>query len=117
MNKLDVKFAKLIMAMAQQDPVVSDADALGFVKYNSFIVKDLEGNEIVTLQDVAAIIAKLREEPHVITPDVVLAGINVGDSVKVLTDDAEVDGEVRSIKYQISGLGNKYYSEDEVTKK
>ena len=112
---LDVKFAKVIMAFAQQDPNVSDKDALAWVKYNLFSIKTLDGTEVVSVQDVEEMINKLGQETEkeFVTVD---TSIKVGDPVKVLTDDAEVEGNVKEIKYIISGLGNKHYAEKDITK-
>jgi hypothetical protein len=108
---LDVKFAKLIMAFAKQDPDVSDVDALAFVKYNSFSVKTIDGKALVSLKDVSDILERLSETPTV------SSGIEVGDTVVVLTDNTEVEGTVKDIRYVVDGLGNKYHAAKDVTKK
>ena len=102
------------MAFAKQDPDVSDVDALAFVKYNAFRVRTKEGKEIVTQQDMAAIMASLADVPMVPTYITPHTSIDVGTEVKVLTENAEVEGVVKDIRYVISGLGNKYYKPTEV---
>ena len=108
MNKLNVKFAKLIIASIGENPDISDVDALAFVKLNLFTVKTLEGKEIVSLKDMQDMLNTLGGS----TSNV----IEIGDAVHVKTEDAEVDGHVKEIKYIVSGLGNKHYNTKQVTK-
>lgn len=95
------------MAFTQQDPNVSDADALSFLKYNPFSVKDLQGAELVTAADVRAMVAALGS-----------TSIAIGDDVLVRKGkDTPVEGEVLKIRYVIKGFGNTHVDSEDVEKK
>lgn len=108
--KLNVAYAKLIMGLVGQNPNVSDKDALAFLQYNPFDVKDAEDKIIVakeTVREIAVVLSGNVAEQK---------GLQVGDEVEVMFNKELVVGPIKTVKYQVEGAGSKQYEEKDIKK-
>jgi len=105
MSNNQSNFLKIVMAMAKQNPNVPEEDAIAFLKYNPHKIVGKDGYVLVSAEDIQEILEALGESPDC---------TRVGQTVSVEVDGVEASGPVKSIRYQIEGLGNKYYSDEDI---
>jgi|LGVE01.1.fsa_nt_gb hypothetical protein len=122
MKKLEVAFAKLVMALHRQNVNIDGEDAIAYFKYNSFDIKmlDEENKEfvIVSKEDINNIMNELVAGVSIrtVTKEIPV-GLVVGDEIEVLYKGELKVGKIKVVSYQVEGIGNKNFPEAEVTKK
>jgi len=104
MNKLQIKFIRILMVTLGHDPNVTDADAEVWYRYNRFDIK-----EQVSKKDIDQMLINLGDAPVFEPKD----SLCVGDKVTVDYKGNTVVGEIKTIGYQVKGAGNKYFSEED----
>lgn len=105
--KLNVAFAKLVMGLVRQNPDVSDEDALAFLQYNQFDVRNAVDEVVVTKEQIRDITKALAQP---------IAGLQIGDEVEVTFNKETVLGPIKSVKYQVEGAGSKQYEAKDIKK-
>lgn len=105
--KYNMTLARTIVALRGHRGDISDVDVIAFLKYNPFKVLNEDNTVLFTNEQILKELEVTEERP-----------ITVGDTVLVDVDEESLhEGKVREVKFQVTGLGNKYYGYDKLKKK